>query len=384
MVATTKPGAVALPARQGAADSAPRPETTSTLTAVGDLLSRRLGFDVDLDDPEDLGGSGRTQVLRIRIPHSSPALPRTVVVKRLHTADRSDADLLEAFSREAAAYKFATALAVDSRPGPQLLASDAERKILVLSDLGIGETMTERLGRTPPAGVPIVLSAWAQALGRMHAATYGRERDLCTLARREHTDARRDPVAVEVAAAVRALPGRIGYHDPSALAELARGAALFTEGRFRAFSPSDVGPDNTMVVGGAVKFLDYEWAGFRDAVLDVGYGLATYPNCVTGGATADLDTTFAEAWRSEVVRVRPGLADDRVLRRYLGTAYLTWMALATYWALGGADDPSGMDSGHLTSLDSLTPADLARRWERLGESAPHLRSLATAAAAAVR
>lgn len=362
-----------------------KPEATSaTLAAVGDLLTRRMGFDIEVGEAESLGGSGRTQVLRIRLPHHGPALPRSVVVKRLRTADGDDGELLEAFSREAAAYKFATALAVDSRPGPQLLASDADRRILVLSDLGIGETMAARLQRTPRAGVRTVLSAWAQALGRMHAATYGRERDLSTLARREHTDSRRDPVATEVSVATAALPGQVGCEDRAAAEHLAKGAALFAEGQYRAFSPSDVGPDNTLVVDGAVKFLDYEWAGFRDAALDVAYGLTTYPDCVDGGSSTELDDAFTEAWRSEVVRIWPRLADDTTIRRHVSTARLVWLALATYWTLGGDQDQSSIDAGHLSSLDSLTSADLARRWQRLAESAPELAPLAAAAAAALR
>ena len=203
--------------------------TRAALTAVEGLLGRRVGASVDLGEPEDLGGSGRTLVMRVRVLHNNPLLPRSVVIKQLRAADHTDKDYSEAFAREGAAYKFATALPVDARPGPQLLASDAEERILVLQDLGEGETMGDLLRRTPSSGAATVLSAWAQALGRMHAGTYGRERDLSVLARREHTDSRNDPIAGEAARAADAVPAaeQVVRARESALTEFAtRCAAL--------------------------------------------------------------------------------------------------------------------------------------------------------------
>lgn len=357
--------------------------TQAALTAVEGLLSRRVGAPVELGEPEDLGGSGRTLVMRVRVLHNNPLLPRTIVIKQLRAADHADVEYSEAFAREGAAYKFATALPVDSRPGPQLLASDAEARILVLQDLGDGETMADRLGRTPSPGAATVLSAWAQALGRMHAGTYGRERDLSTLARREHTDSRNDPVAGEAARAAEVVPQVVGGVDDTTRAVLDAAMALFTEGPFRAFSPSDVGPDNTHVVGGAVRFLDYEWAGFRDGALDVAYVLLTYPECTPDGHEPELDVAIVEAWRSEVVRLWPRLADDVSLRRHVTTAKLAWLTLATYWALG-LDSGSRIDAGHLDSLSAWSSEDLAERWDRLAAADPRVRDFAVAAAKEVR
>ncbi|WP_019203127.1 hypothetical protein [Tsukamurella sp. 1534] len=357
--------------------------TQAALTAVEGLLARRVGAPVDLGEPEDLGGSGRTLVLRARVLHNNPLLPRTVVIKQLRAADHIDADHAEAFAREGAAYKFATALPVESRPGPQLLASDAEAKVLVLQDLGDGETMTELLGRTGSSQVPTVLSAWAQALGRMHSGTYGREIDLSTLARREHTDSRNDPVAGEFERAATLVPQALGGVDQAARDALDAAVALFTGGAFRAFSPSDVGPENTHVVGGAVRFLDYEWAGFRDGALDVAYALLTYPDCTPDGHSPDLDVAIVEAWRSEVVRLWPRLADDVALRRHLSTAKLAWLTLATFWALG-LDSASRIDPGHLENLSAWSGEELARRWERLAAADPRIADFAGTAAAEVR
>ncbi len=360
----------------------------ATLAAVAHLLQRRTGMEVALVDPQDLGGSGRTLVMRVRVGHNNFSLPRTVVVKQLQAAD-ADGDLGEAFAREAAAYKFATALPVESRPGPTLLASDPSARILVLSDLGLGDTLAQYLGRTPFGGATTVLSAWGQALGRMHAGTVGREDDLSALARREHADARHDPVGCEAARAAQQVPARLadrGVATPAPAGALRRGVALFTGGPCRAFSPSDVGPDNALVVGGAVRFLDYEWAGFRDAALDVAYALLTYPRWAADGVSADLDSSLVEAWRSEVVRIWPRLRDDQTLHRHIGTAVLAWLVLATYWHLPDGPDAqdAGFDAGHLHALTEWTGEQLAQRWTVFAKSMPEYAAFAAEAAAAVR
>ncbi|WP_345000127.1 hypothetical protein [Tsukamurella soli] len=360
----------------------------ATLAAVAQLLERRTGMEVALVDPQDLGGSGRTLVMRVRVGHNNFTLPRTVVVKQLLAADATEVDLGEAFAREAAAYKFATALPVESRPGPTLLASDPAAGILVLSDLGLGETMTELLTRTPARRAGTVLSAWGQALGRMHAGTVGREGDLSALARREHTDARHDPVGCEAARAAERVPTRLAEHGVTAAvpdAALRRGLGMFTGGQCRAFSPSDVGPDNALVVGGAVRFLDYEWAGFRDAGLDIAYALLTYPRWVAGGIDDGLNSALIEAWRSEVARIWPRLDDDRTLARHITTAALVWLTLATYWCLPDGPDAhdAGFDAGHLHALTDWSGRQLADRWHALAEAEPEFADFARGAAAVV-
>ncbi|NED69223.1 hypothetical protein G3I15_50720, partial [Streptomyces sp. SID10244] len=74
-----------------------------------------------------------------------------------------------------ASYKYATALPTESRPGPQLIASDPDVRVLVLTDLGHGRSLTSLLSGTDVVETSHAVSAWGQALGRMHAATVGGE-----------------------------------------------------------------------------------------------------------------------------------------------------------------------------------------------------------------
>src|SRR5680860_91448 len=108
---------------------------TAAIAAAERLLTRRTGASVTLADPVDLGGSDRTIVLRVRAAANPFSLPRTMVVKQELIADGRDSRTEEAgpdtlgnqsgdeeFLREAVSYQFATALAKECRPGPELVA----------------------------------------------------------------------------------------------------------------------------------------------------------------------------------------------------------------------------------------------------------------------
>ena len=67
----------------------PRPADSTTtppvvvraLNLAEQLLTRRHGATVTLADPEDLGGSARSVVLRARVAENPFGLPRSLVIK---------------------------------------------------------------------------------------------------------------------------------------------------------------------------------------------------------------------------------------------------------------------------------------------------------------
>ena len=369
----------------------------SVVRAAEAVLSQRAGSSVVLEDPEDLGGRGRTTVVRVRVAQNPFSQARTLVIKALPVDEEP-----HAFHREIAAYKYATTLPTQSRPGPQIIASDADARVLVLSDLGHGRSMSELLtGRDVTEAVHAV-SAWGQALGRMHAATFGGEGDFRALLRRGSTNAQDVNVLREQAVrafslfdgALRALDVPV---SPRVTGMLANACDLFTEGEHRAFSTSDIGPENILINGEGVQFMDYEWGGFRDAILDVAYSQVT---CSSALSTVDpavrerLEEAMVDAWRAEVALIWPALSNRRVLARRLLAARLLWVWLSTVWMLpldglqptvadiveagfGGtgelhvAGDSLSRANGHLHDLALYTsdPRTLVTRWADLASAA---------------
>ncbi|WP_026917827.1 hypothetical protein [Gordonia shandongensis] len=345
---------------------------TSVLDVAAGVLAKRAGTAVHLDDPEDLGGSGRTAVLRARVIDNPVSLDRTVVVKAFDE-ETPAAQVL----REIASYRYATALPTQSRPGPQLLASDLDARVLVLTDLGNGRSMVEVLGSDDPDDVERGVSAWGQALGRMHAATLGGDEDFATLLRISGKSVKgsvRKAVAAgggvrdEAAAAFAAFDDvtrQLGVDLPTDARDLlGEGLALFDDGDFRAFSPADVGPENILLNGDGIKFMDYEWGEFRDATLDVAYAQATFPARLSVdvvGHRPELETALSDAWRAEVKPLWPSMTDRGLENRILKARTL-WVWLSTYWMIRGDA------TGHDWALHTTDARVLLSRWADLADA----------------
>ncbi|AOW92569.1 kinase [Rhodococcus sp. WMMA185] len=357
---------------------------SEVVAAAEKLLTRRTGASVTLVDPVDLGGSGRSIVLRVRVAENPFSLPRTLVIKQVRresgvagtrAVDPDDlaGDSGGAFLREAVSYQFATALATDSRPGAELLASDLDARLLVLSDLGDVSPISALLEHSDSDTVANTLMAMAQALGRMHAATVGREEDFTALLRRAGVSRCDDTVAGQVERAVPAVPGLLSEIlgidvSPDMTDQVAHAAKLFESRRFRAFSPSDLCPDNIIVNDEGVRFLDYEWGGFRDAMLDIAYALVSFPCCLCSlDLSEDRTQAMIEAWRAEVVGMWPALADNNVLATRMVEAQLIWVWLSTYLFL--PDNHTRIAAVREHQLSVPRSLALMRRWDKLARSA---------------
>ena len=354
----------------------------AVVAAAQTLLAKRMGGRVRLVDPVELGGSGRTTVLRVRVADNSYSLPRTLIVKqsRVSAGEQSAAgsepgvaSIDSAFLHEAVSYQFATALARDHRPGPDLLAHDLDERLLILTDLGAGVRMTSVLRGNDESIAENSLMAFAQALGRMHAATVGRESDFIALLRRAELAHQTDAVAAQAKVAVARVPKlleqNLGITVPDEVLEASRRCELlFTNGRLRAFSPSDLCPDNVIVNDDGVRFLDYEWGGFRDASLDIAYALVSFPGCLCHvELPTDRAQAMIEAWRSEVVGVWPFLADDATLQRKMLNAQLAWVWLTTDWFL--PDDHARIAAVREHTMSVPRSVALLSRWAALAETA---------------
>ncbi|WP_280497209.1 phosphotransferase family protein [Nocardia asiatica] len=352
------------------------------VSAAQQLLTKRMGAPVKLSDPIELSGSGRTTVLRVRVAENAFSLPRTLIIKQVRGAaqDRRTGGLApgvasidSAFLRETVSYQFTTALSREHRPGAYLIAHSLPDRLLILSDLGENSLLTAVLRSGAETAARNALMAFAQALGRMHAATVGREADFVALLRRVDVVHRVDGIAQQAESAIAEVPGmlqrELGIEVPGEIAErIVRGNRLYSAGRFRAFSPSDLCPDNVILNEEGARFLDYEWGGFRDATLDIAYALVSFPGCLCDvELSRERARQMVEAWRAEVVGVWPALADDQQLDERILEARLIWVWLSTYWFL--LADHSRIAAAREHGLSVPRSAALINRWAALAEDA---------------
>jgi hypothetical protein len=350
------------------------------VSAAQHLLTRRMGAAVKLSDPIELSGSGRTTVLRVRVAENAFSLPRTLIVKQLsggaydrRTMAPGVASIDSAFLREAVSYQFTTALSSEHRPGAYLLAHNLPERLLILSDLGENASLSAVLRSGAAPARRNALMAFAQALGRMHAATVGREADFVALLRRVDVVHRVDGISQQAEAAIGEVPGllrrELGIEVPGEIAQrIVAGNRLFSAGRYRAFSPSDLCPDNVILNAEGARFLDYEWGGFRDATLDIAYALVSFPGCLCDvELSRERARQLVEAWRSEIVGVWPSLADDAVLAERILEARLIWVWLTTFWFLPA--DHARIAAAREHGLSVPRSAALINRWAALAEDA---------------
>ena len=290
-----------------------------------------------LADPEDLGGSDRSVVARARVARNPFSLPRTLVVK--HYLGDPDPDRPDPFHYEVASCQLFTALPVDTRPSPVLIAHDPQARLLVLEDLGRSSTLADKLFGPDPAAAQRCLVSWARALGQMQAATAGRENDFGALLRRLGERAWRDPMAEDARAALAGVPALLAQElgvavSTAAAAEAHDTARLLGGTRYRAFSPSDTCPDNNLVTSRGVRFVDFEWGCFRDVALDAAYFRVPFPGCEASFALPPgMAATMLEAWRNEISAVWPDLDEPERLERRLLDAQVLWVWLCTWWML---------------------------------------------------
>lgn len=308
--------------KAGAADGS----VAAAVSAGEWVLASRFGSTITLSEPEDLAGSGPATVVRVRVASSPFSLPKTLVVK--HYPDKG-ARGLAAFATEAAGYQLFTALSSGERMCPEPIGHDADRRTLVLSDLGRAPTLEDKLYADGDRAAEKALLSWSRALGKMHATTARREADFNALLRRFGVGATSNQD--RVTAAGHQLPpllAELGVETPDEVkSQVTAAEDAVYGGRLRAFSPVDLAPDNNLVTGSGVRFLDFEHCRVRNVLIDVAHLRAPFAFWSQALALpAGMSEAMIAAWRSEVRDVWPQFASDETF-----TAALLDSQLVCVW-----------------------------------------------------
>lgn len=320
-------------------------EQQQVIDIAQDLLSRRFGGQQKLSEIEPLSGSGHALVLRARVASSPFLQQRTVVLKHNPATGHAIDDA--AFISEVVSYQFTTSLSEDTRPGPVLLAHDLEQRILVLSDLGDSNTLSDTLAQASDDERTQVIRALGTELGQMHAETAGREPDFEALRNRVirnqpdkfNYQLRSDALHNSIYLGAEILE-RAGLTPPEPVKSYAHSAAAtLLSGDERAFTPFDLSPDN-IIVSHKISFLDYEWAGFRNVGFDVACVIAGFPQFLFARPISDEEADiFVHAWSREVTKTWPRFGENEELNRLIVRSLIGWAlsSVATMYT-GGVEE----------------------------------------------
>ncbi|PVZ11852.1 hypothetical protein [Actinomycetospora cinnamomea] len=374
-----------------AADAERDADHARVVTLAEELLTRRHGATVRLADPVDLGGSSRSVVVRVRVAENPFSLPRTLVLKHYLDEPGAGEPSADRFRFEAASCQLLTAMPAEDRASPMLVANDPAHRLLVLEDLGRCSTLADRLDERDPKAAERALLGWARALGRMQAATAGREHDFGALLRRFGVRTWRDPLADDARAALAEVPDQLAQllrveAAPAGVAEARTAVRLLGGSGYRAFSPAEIRPDNCLLTGSGARFLDFEWGCFRDVALTAASLCLPLPS---GGRAHAQPPGMAEAlvaaWQAEITPVWTDLADAEVLRERVLQAEVLWVWLSTRALLPAVvgTTPAGRAARVVVADPGEdAPAVLSALWRRLGVDAERAGLVATAELAA--
>jgi hypothetical protein len=342
---------------------APDPDR-EVVDAAGRLLRARFGRRARLASTDELRSSRRTSVYRAAVDTSAAGAPASVIVKhhRLPELHRNDY-----FFSEAAALDFLGGLT--SAPiAPRLYGVDRRRRVLVLEDLGTGVSLAELLMGNDRAAAEAGLLAYARALGRLHAATAGRADDFRRVSRaagapldfieRDQARIRRDITLI-----AESLTGIEFEWTPALVDEVGRVAAtLISPGPFLVLSHDDSCPDNNRLLDGEMRFFDFEFAGFRHALLDAVYPRVPFAtcwcvNCLPEPVLLDVD----RAYRDELARGVPEANDDATYYRAAVEAHAFWLLTTMRRPTGLRDPEMGLFSEALAADRTWGTATIRQR-----------------------
>ncbi|MEJ5927165.1 phosphotransferase [Corynebacterium sp. H128] len=351
------------------------PTDSQIIELAAELLSRRFGGTQVLTDPEVLSGSGSARVIRVRVGTSPFLEERTVVVKFVPASEDAIDDA--ALVREIVAYQFTNSLSADVRPGPLLLAHDVDHRILVITDIGDGETYADLLSSGDASVRKQSLRNLGRALGKLQVGTALREADFEVLLGRmlkAHPDTsylqnlREMSLLASIDNGLE-LIAQSGVEVTPEVHNAAREAKRrLMSGQHRAFTPFDLSPDN-IIESGHTYFLDYEWAGFRDFTFDVACVIAGFPQFVSARIITDEEVdAFVEAWARETRELWPSAADvdrrgARIVTAMVGwalasVAYLYHGSMNQAVSLVGTAQPSELGAEVSPELEAMISADI--------------------------
>jgi hypothetical protein len=167
---------------------------------------------------------------------------------------------------------------------PRFLAGSQEARILVMEDLGPGESLEDLLRGDDARTASAALMATVRLTALLHVRTLSAQSDYDTV--RQSIEPRHERVRIENARYLLDNAGRLerwvaethAQADPGLQADLEQLAReLADPGPFLAFTHGDMSPSNTLFTGAGPRLLDFEYGGMRSALYDALMWLVSVP-----------------------------------------------------------------------------------------------------------
>ena len=308
------------------------------------VLSRRFGGRPRILDHEAL--AGRAFVFRCRV--EGRGAPESVIVKQPRPVEDKPYDHRDLSFRSPAWFlttDWAGLELLDVRQNadggqqvaPHFYGGDLARGLLVIEDLGDGESLADVLLGDNAAKAEEALVAYGRALGRMHAMTAGLSDDYGAILESLGRSGReREMWNGRLRSEIAKLPETCSELEfewsPGMVDDVQQTAASLLEpGPFEAYIHGHPCPDNDRLLGGHMLFFDFDSGAFHNALIDGSYGRVPFPTCWCVNRLPDhLVPKFETAYRLELMKGVPKAGDDALFEKSLIEA-------AGYWLIENAN-----------------------------------------------
>jgi len=274
--------------------------------AAESILAAYWGASVTVSAAEKIWD--RHHIVRLHIAGDE----RTAVLKRRR--EENFGDRARGFHAELAALEFLNRM--KTAIAPRLFGADPSAGILVMEDLGPGPSLADSLLARDRERAQANLVSYARAVGTMHAWSVSRSREYAdTRARHGRSGSPVDPDWIAAItrgkAPFLAVSAQLGLPTVGVDSEIDSLGALMSNSGPVGLVHSDLCPDNTHIVDGNCRLIDFETSGWGPIALDVAYLLAPFPSC---WCFASLPSAVADpallAYRDQVTSAGVDLGAD--------------------------------------------------------------------------
>ena len=343
----------------------------STFTTAERILTDVLGASARLGDPEpqwDGADNCKRNVLRCRVESGCSGAPQTVILKRIASPktpyDPNDfqcGTIAWRHGSEWAACRFLAGLDAGHRLAPRCYGADRMEALLVLEDIGKGPAVADVLRGSDPVRAEGALLSYADSLGRLHAETLGREGSYNKV--RNEIELPLVPLRFddlyhirEHIEKVRAILGALGFDfTESTMTELEGVLETVRDpGPFLVLTHGDPNPVNDLIHGDNVHLYDFEYSGYRHALMDGVYNGHLYP-WTRYRLPANVLALVEARYRARLADTCPEANDEERFRREQIGMRAVWMLVTLRGLLERARAQDRYEDDGYENVPGVTP-----------------------------
>ena len=209
---------------------------------------------------------------------------------------------------------------------PKFIAGDVIQGFIAFEYISKARSFRDILRKTDVHEQRHALLTYAQAIGRMHGATYGRKDEWLRLRTSLGTFHQADPDTFNgILRSFRRLATFLEQPVPVAVeTELSELKETLSEGEpFSALRHVDIAPQNYLLLNDGVKLVDFEYSDYGHFLLDAPLG--PYPFSVRWDCDEVLTREIESVYRTELSTNFRGALDDVIYYKGVLAAWLYWL-----------------------------------------------------------